>query len=157
MLTQSAFLLKEIAQVTGLIVSNFVAIQYGQLHYSYASKKGWGCALALHGNIFQSCSGQWFVNEAMDRFKYQELQAVLFGRQCICTGYHKMCVLIVLSNVALIAFQVERKHSTYKTTSLVSPRKMSPGKEVSMLYSMCLPDNVEGRMKKKKLHQNHFL
>ena len=32
LLTQSTVLLREIAQVTGLVVSSFIAIQHGQLH-----------------------------------------------------------------------------------------------------------------------------
>ena len=142
LLTQSTVLLREIAQVTGLIVSSFIAIQHGQLHYreleffklehlqsdedyeksvslsdsvkkelqwwvdnvhtangrpiasilslgdfqqdlySDASKKGWDCALALHGKIIQRCSGQWSVNEAKEHINYLELQAILFGLRC---------------------------------------------------------------------------
>ena len=50
--------------------------------YSDASKKGWGCALAVHGKIIQRCSGQWSVNEAKEHINYLELQAILFGLRC---------------------------------------------------------------------------
>ena len=142
LLTQSTVLLREVAQVIGLIVSSFIAIQDVQLHYrelkffkrehlqsdedyeksvslsdsvkkelqwwvdnvqtangrpfasilsledfkqdlySDASKKVWGCALALHGKIIQRCSGQWSVNEAKEHINYLELQATLFGLRC---------------------------------------------------------------------------